>query len=128
MESTTCKDFFQVQTKGKRSIERLRKQYLHEFPNLGNYLVFAEGQAMRRIPMYMKDWNEKLMQSRSRTLVTGLTYEIKLLAECMNEIHCKNYNALVDGGFDSAKTPLDDTRCLSGVEGNTITNSILELI
>ncbi len=24
------------------------------------YLVFAEGQAMRRIPMYMKDWNEKL--------------------------------------------------------------------
>ena len=24
------------------------------------YLVFAEGQAMRRIPMYMKDWIEKL--------------------------------------------------------------------
>jgi hypothetical protein len=24
------------------------------------YLVFAEGQALRRIPMYMKDWIEKL--------------------------------------------------------------------
>ena len=24
------------------------------------YLVFAEGQAMRRIPMYMNDWIEKL--------------------------------------------------------------------
>ena len=24
------------------------------------YLIFAQGQAMRRIPMYMKDWIEKL--------------------------------------------------------------------
>ena len=24
------------------------------------YLVFAQGQAMRRIPMYMKDWSKKL--------------------------------------------------------------------
>ena len=42
------------------------KNYLkeHELPALNNlveqYLVFAEGQAMRRIPMYMKDWISKL--------------------------------------------------------------------
>ncbi len=42
------------------------KNYLSE-PELAalnnlveQYLVFAEGQAMRRIPMYMKDWIEKL--------------------------------------------------------------------
>lgn len=44
----------------------IAKNYLTE-PELSalnnlaeQYLVFAEGQAMRRIPMYMKDWIEKL--------------------------------------------------------------------
>lgn len=42
------------------------KNYLNqdELAALNNlveqYLIFAEGQAMRRIPMYMKDWIEKL--------------------------------------------------------------------
>ena len=42
------------------------KNYLNadELSALNNlveqYLVFAEGQAMRRVPMYMKDWVEKL--------------------------------------------------------------------
>ncbi len=44
----------------------IAKNYLdeQELSTLNNlveqYLVFAEGQAMRRIPMYMKDWVEKL--------------------------------------------------------------------
>ena len=44
----------------------IAKNYLNEkeLTALNNlveqYLVFAEGQAMRRIPMYMKDWIEKL--------------------------------------------------------------------
>ena len=44
----------------------IAKNYLaeNELRALNNlveqYLVFAEGQAMRRIPMYMKDWIEKL--------------------------------------------------------------------
>jgi hypothetical protein len=44
----------------------IAKNYLNEdelaaLKNLvEQYLVFAEGQAMRRIPMYMKDWIEKL--------------------------------------------------------------------
>ena len=44
----------------------IAKNYLNEeeLSALNNlveqYLIFAEGQAMRRIPMYMKDWVEKL--------------------------------------------------------------------
>lgn len=44
----------------------IAKNYLdeHELRALNNlieqYLIFAEGQAMRRVPMYMKDWIEKL--------------------------------------------------------------------
>jgi len=44
----------------------IAKNYLNEeeLSALNNlveqYLVFAEGQAMRRVPMYMKDWIEKL--------------------------------------------------------------------
>jgi len=44
----------------------IAKNYLseEELASLNNlveqYLVFAEGQAMRRVPMYMKDWIEKL--------------------------------------------------------------------
>ena len=38
------------------------------------YLVFAEGQAMRRVPMYMSDWIEKLhrsLQLNDRDILNG---------------------------------------------------------
>lgn len=39
----------------------LNESELLELNNLvEQYLIFAEGQAMRRIPMYMKDWTLKL--------------------------------------------------------------------
>lgn len=39
----------------------LKEKELLELNNLvEQYLIFAEGQAMRRIPMYMKDWIKKL--------------------------------------------------------------------
>ena len=37
---------------------KVAKRYLNNL--VEQYLVFAEGQAMRRIKMYMKDWIEKL--------------------------------------------------------------------
>jgi hypothetical protein len=53
-------------TKPRKQDAGIAKNYLAE-PELSalnnlveQYLVFAEGQAMRRIPMYMKDWIEKL--------------------------------------------------------------------
>jgi hypothetical protein len=39
----------------------LSEEELLELNNLvEQYLIFAEGQALKRIPMYMKDWIEKL--------------------------------------------------------------------
>jgi hypothetical protein len=39
----------------------LNKKELSELDNLvEQYLIFAQGQAQRRVPMYMKDWIEKL--------------------------------------------------------------------
>ena len=39
----------------------LKEEELRVLNNLAEqYLVFAEGQAMRRVPMYMKDWIDKL--------------------------------------------------------------------
>lgn len=53
-------------TKPRKEDVMIAKNYLTE-PELRalnnlveQYLIFAEGQAMRRIPMYMKDWIEKL--------------------------------------------------------------------
>jgi len=50
----------------RKSDVSIAKNYLkeNELTSLNNlveqYLIFAQGQAMRRIPMYMKDWIEKL--------------------------------------------------------------------
>ena len=38
------------------------------------YLVFAEGQAMQRVPMYMKDWIDKLhgfLQINNKDILKG---------------------------------------------------------
>lgn len=53
-------------TKPRKQDVSIAKNYLNEeellsLNNLAEqYLIFAQGQAMRRIPMYMKDWVEKL--------------------------------------------------------------------
>jgi len=53
-------------TKVRKDDVSIAKNYLTEQELLAlnnlveQYLIFAEGQAMRRIPMYMKDWLEKL--------------------------------------------------------------------
>jgi hypothetical protein len=53
-------------TKPRKQDVAIAKNYLDEeelsaLNNLAEqYLIFATGQAMRRIPMYMKDWLEKL--------------------------------------------------------------------
>jgi hypothetical protein len=43
-----------------KSVLILEEEELRALNNLvEQYLIFAEGQAMRRIPMYMKDWINK---------------------------------------------------------------------
>lgn len=66
-------------TKVRKQDVGIAKNYLNEeeLAALNNlveqYLVFAEGQAMRRLPMYMKDWISKLdgfMQLNDRNILT----------------------------------------------------------
>jgi hypothetical protein len=60
-ENSTCKDFLQVQNEGKSQVKRKQKFYnmdmiiSFELQALNNlveqYLIFAEGQALSRIPI-----------------------------------------------------------------------------
>lgn len=61
------------------------------------YLVFAEGQAMQRIPMYMKDWIERLhefLQINRKDILKNagkISHELaKELAEKEYDIYRKN--------------------------------------
>ena len=81
----------------------IAKNYLNEqellvLNNLvEQYLVFAEGQAMQRIPMYMKDWIERLhefLQLNRKDILKDagkMSHELaKELAEKEYEIYFKN--------------------------------------
>lgn len=94
----------------------IAKNYLNEqellvLNNLvEQYLVFAEGQAMQRIPMYMKDWIERLnefLKLNRKDILQGagkISHELaKELAEKEYDIyHKKNLNepSRADNDFD----------------------------
>jgi hypothetical protein len=87
----------------------LTEQELSQLNNLvEQYLVFAEGQAMRRVPMYMKDWIEKLhgfLTINDRNILRDAG---KISHELMKEIAEKKFDeykrieARQDVGFDEA--------------------------
>jgi len=73
------------------------------------YLVFAEGQAMRRIPMYMKDWIEKLhgfLQLNDRNILDHAGMISHALAIEKAESEYEKYNKvstnLTESDFDKA--------------------------
>lgn len=81
----------------------IAKNYLNEqellvLNNLvEQYLVFAEGQAIQRVPMYMKDWIERLnefLQINRKDILKDagkISHELaKELAEKEYDIYCKN--------------------------------------
>jgi hypothetical protein len=67
-----------VPTKPTKEEITIAKNYLteEELKQLNNlveqYLIFAEGQAMRRIPMYMDDWIKKLQEIFSESTIRGI--------------------------------------------------------
>jgi hypothetical protein len=86
-------------TKVRKQDTSVAKNYLQENELLAlnnlveQYLVFAEGQAMRRIPMYMKDWIVKLdgfMKLNDRDI---LTHAGKISHELALELAEKHYDA-----------------------------------
>ena len=97
----TVRNFRIVQQEGKREVERdvgIAKNYLNENELLAlnnlveQYLVFAEGQAMRRIPMYMQDWITKLNGFLSLNDREILDHAGKISHELAVEHSEKEYN------------------------------------
>jgi hypothetical protein len=69
--------------------------------------VFAEGQAMRRVPMYMKDWIEKLhgfLKLNDRDILTDagkVSHELAVeIAEKHFDQYKKNETKSLDNDFD----------------------------
>ncbi|NEW82576.1 MAG: virulence RhuM family protein [Mariniphaga sp.] len=94
----------------------IAKNYLNveELASLNNlveqYLVFAEGQAMRRIPMHMNDWIEKLhgfLNLNDRDILTHAGKVSHELAQAKAEQEYDNFNIqriaqsdVTDGDFE----------------------------
>ena len=102
-------------TKPRKQDASIAKNYLdeNELAALNNlteqYLVFAEGQAMRRIPMYMKDWIEKLhgfLQLNDRNILDHAGKISHHLAMEKAEVEYDKYNHAmknkIESDFDKA--------------------------
>ncbi len=98
-------------TKPRKEDITIAKNYLNEQELLAlnnlveQYLIFAEGQAMRRIPMYMKDWIEKLdgfLKLNDRDILTDAGRVSHELAVEIAQKHFDEYKK------NEAKSLIDD--------------------
>jgi len=102
----------------------LKEDELQALNNLvEQYLIFAEGQAMRRIPMYMKDWIAKLdafLQLNERDVLTHagkITHQLAVQhAEQEYEIFHKNRIKELD------KTDTDFDQSIKMIENQKTTS------
>ena len=100
----------------------IAKNYLSE-PELAvlnnlmeGYLIFAQGQAMRRVPMHMADWSEKLngfLTLNDRDILTHAGRISHEMAQAKAELEYDKFKALtagasrpVDVDFDAATKDL----------------------
>ncbi len=97
-------------TKPRKQDAGIAKNYLdeNELAALNNlteqYLVFAEGQAMRRIPMYMKDWIEKLhgfLELNDRNILENAGKITHKLAINKAEMEYEKYNLMLNNAIES---------------------------
>jgi hypothetical protein len=97
-------------TKPRKQDVVIAKNYLNEeellaLNNLAEqYLIFAEGQAMRKIPMHMKDWIEKLhgfLSLNDREILTHAGKISHQLAVEMAENEYEKYNQQAINTFES---------------------------
>ena len=94
----------------------IAKNYLNEEELLGlnnlveQYLIFAEGQAMRRIPMHMKDWIKKLdgfLQLNERDILTNAGKISHQLAVETAEVEYEKYARKRQLGYDKKGNAFD---------------------
>ncbi|SMD05907.1 Uncharacterized conserved protein [Desulfocicer vacuolatum DSM 3385] len=92
----------------------IAKNYLYEeeLAALNNlveqYLVFAQGQAMRRLPMYMKDWIKKLDAFLSINDRDVLNHAGKISHEMAKQLAEKEYEKFHAGRLLDSKNKLSD--------------------
>ncbi len=100
--------------KPRREDIAIAKNYLSEPELLAlnnlveQYLVFAEGQAMRRVPMHMKDWIEKLhgfLKLNNRNILEDAG---KVSHEMAVEIAEKHFDAYKNNRTESARDNFDE--------------------
>ena len=101
----------------------IAKNYLSE-PELAvlnnlmeGYLIFAQGQAMRRVPMHMADWVRKLdgfLTLNERDILTHAGRISHEIAQAKAELEYDKFHALTDAGprpvdadFDTAVKQLE---------------------
>lgn len=119
MELTTWRG-----SKIRKTDVSIAKNYLNgeELSALNNlveqYLIFAQGQAQRRVPMYMKNWIEKLngfLTLNDREILNNagsISHELgKANAEREYEKFYKNeQKTIVDGDFEISITKIDNKK------------------
>ena len=102
----------------RKSDVTIAKNYLNEeeLRALNNlveqYLIFAEGQAMRRIPMYMKDWIAKLdafLQLNDREILQNAGTISHELAKQNAELEYDKYKKLQQKALSKADDDFDKT-------------------
>ena len=111
----THKKFLSVRLEGKREVKRLLDYY-----NLvEQYLIFAQGQAMRRIPMHMSDWIKKLdsfMTLNDRDILTNAGKISHEMAKQLAEGEYEKFHA--SRLSDSANTISDFDKAVKQIEAS----------
>jgi len=110
-------------TKVRKQDVMIAKNYLNEdeLSALNNlveqYLIFAQGQAMRRIPMHMKDWIAKLDSFMTFNDRDILTHAGKISHEMAKELAESEYESFHTQRLsDSAKSISDFDRAVKRIE------------
>ncbi len=100
--------------KARRQDVTIAKNYLNEdeLAALNNlveqYLIFAQGQAMRRIPMYMSDWLAKLDSFMTLNDRDILTHAGKISHEIAKQLAEGEYKKFHTGRIESSNRELSD--------------------
>lgn len=110
-------------TKPKKQDVGIAKNYLteQELSALNNlveqYLIFAQGQAMRRIPMYMNDWIEKLhgfLQLNDRNILDHsgkISHQLAIeKAETEYDKYNESMSKQIESDFDRAVKMLNQSK------------------
>lgn len=101
-------------TKVRKQDISIAKNYLNEdeLAALNNlveqYLIFAQGQAMRRIPMYMSDWGKKLDSFMTLNDRNILTHAGSISHEMVKQLAKSEYDKFHSDRLTASKEQLSD--------------------